>query len=363
MNFRNFYRGRIAMSKRWTAVATALGLVVAVGVIIAVATMRHVGPASQDMSAGSADKRWQAVAPGSVEPRSGQIKVATAVTGLVDKVLVKANDAVFAGEPLILLADDELSARLAAAEAQVAMRKRARDDKAATGAAKDRRTARDAAADAEQAVYEARSAVDRAAAKWRASGRPDAGLTAARSALARAQVDLAKHQDELRRNEAKGPLPTALEGQLSVARAEYTLARAALDNMTIRAPVDGTVLQINVRAGELAAPASPQPLLLLGNLSALRVRAELDERDLGSIKVGQAVSVRAAAFPDREFVGSVLSIAPLVEPGRLDARGIREQTDVNVVEVMVELAQPGLLAVGMKADVYFHPDKTSTDKR
>jgi HlyD family secretion protein len=95
----------------------------------------------------------------------------------------------------------------------------------------------------------------------------------------------------------------------------------------------------------------------------LRVRAELDERDLGSIKVGQAVSVRAAAFPGREFEGSVSSIAPLVEPGRLDARGSREQTDIDVVEVMVELARPGPLAVGMKADVYFHPDKSSTDKR
>jgi HlyD family secretion protein len=133
--------------------------------------------------------------------------------------------------------------------------------------------------------------------------------------------------------------------------------------MTIRAPIDGTVLQINVRAGEVAAPASLQPLLLLANLSALRVRAELDERDLGSIKIGQAVSARAAAFPGREFEGSVSSIAPLVEPGRLDARGLRDQTDVDVVEVMVELARPGPLAVGMKADVYFHPDKSSTDKR
>jgi len=363
MNFLKYYQGLIAMSKRWPAVVTVLGLVVAAGVIIAVATMTRVGTAPQNKTAGSADKRWQAVAPGRVEPRSGQIKVATAVIGLVDKVLVKANDPVFAGEPLIRLVDDELSARLAAAEAQVAMRKRARDDKAATGAAKDRRIARDAAADAEQAVYEARSAVDRAAAKWRATGKPDAGLTAARSALARAQDRLAKQQDDLRRNEANGPLPTALEGQLSVARAEYTIARTALDKMTIRAPIDGTVLQINVRAGELAAPASLQPLLLLADLSVLRVRAELDERDLGSIKVGQAVSVRAAAFPGREFEGSVSSIAPLVEPGRLDARGIREQTDVDVVEVMVELAQLGPLAVGMKADVYFHPDTSSTDKR
>jgi HlyD family secretion protein len=102
---------------------------------------------------------------------------------------------------------------------------------------------------------------------------------------------------------------------------------------------------------------------LLANLSALRVRAELDERDLGSIKVGQAVSVRAAAFPDREFDGGVLSIAPLVEPGRLNACGLRDQSDVDMAEVMIELAQPGPFTVGMKVDVYFHPEESSTNKR
>ena len=352
------------MSQPRTALVTVLGLGVAAGIFMAIATTTRVEPATQGMTAGSPDdKQWQAVAPGRVEARSGQIKVATTVVGLVDQVLVKANDTVFAGEPLIRLFDDELKARLAAAEAQVAVRKRAQDGQRATGKAADRRKAKDAVADAERAVHDARSAVDRAAAERRANGGPDARLTSARSALARAQGELTKRQEELGKIEANSPLLTALEGQLSIARADYTAARAVLDKMTIRAPIDGTVLQVNVRAGELAAPASLQPLLLLADLSALRVRAELDERDLGAIKIGQTVSVRAAAFPGREFDGSVSSIAPLVEAGRLDARGTRNQTDVDVVEVMVELARPGPLTVGMKADVYFHQDESSTDKR
>jgi HlyD family secretion protein len=299
------------------------------------------------------DKRWQAVAPGHVEPCSGQIKVAAEGIGLVDKVMVKANDTVFAGEPLIHLADDELKARLAAAEAQVVVRKRARNEKAATGQAYTRRKAQDAVADAERSVYDARSAVDRVAADLRATGGPDADLTATRSALARAQGDLTKRQQELRTIEDDSPLLTALEGQLSIARAEYAVARSALDKMTVRAPIDGTVLQINIRAGELASPASVQPPLLLANLSVLCVRAELDERDLGAIKVRQPVSVRTAAFPAREFEGSVSSIAPLVEPGRLEPPGTRNQTDVDVVQVMVELMRSDQLTVGMKADVYF----------
>ena len=342
------------MSKRRTTLVAVVGLLVAAGVFMAVATMAPFRPAAQGMSAGSPEeKRWQAVAPGRVEPCSGQIKVAPAVTGLVDKVLVKANDRVFAGEPLIRLSDDELRARLAAADAQVAVRERARDERAATGRAGNRRKAEDAVADAERAVYDARSAVDRAAAGLRANGGPDADLTAARLALTRAQDELSTRQEELRTIEADAPLPTALEGQLSIARAEHAVARSALDKMTIRAPIDGTVLQVNVRAGELATPASLQPPLLLADLSALCVRAELDERDLGSVKVGQAVSVRAAAFPGRDFEGSVSSIAPLVEPGRLAPPGTRNQTDVDAVQVVVGLTGSGQLAVGMKADVYF----------
>ena len=87
---------------------------------MAIAAVAPVKPAAWGMSTDAPeDKGWQAVAPGRVEPCSGQIKVATALVGLVDKVLVKANDRVFAGEPLIHLSDDELRARLAAAEAQV----------------------------------------------------------------------------------------------------------------------------------------------------------------------------------------------------------------------------------------------------
>jgi len=354
----------MTMPKRRTVLVTVLGLIIVAGVFMAVLTMMRIQPATQSTTAGSSnDKRWQAVAPGRVEARSGQIKVATTVVGLVDQVLVKANDTVFAGEPLIRLSDDEPRARLAAAEAQVAVRKRAQDGQRATGTAADRRKAKDAVADAEQAVYDARAAVDRAAADWRANIESDARLAAVRSALARAKAELTKRQEELGKLEANSPLLTTLEGQLSIARADYTVARAALDKMTIRAPIAGTVLQVNIRAGELVMPSALQPLLLLANLSALRVRAELDERDLGSIKLGQAVSVRAAAFPGREFEGRVSSIAPLVEAGHLDARGTRNQTDVDVVAVIVELTRPGPLTVGMKADVYFHPDKPSTGRR
>ena len=346
------------MSKRRTALIAVVGLTAAAGIFMAIAATNPIKPAFWGLSPDQPKERqWQAVAPGRVEPCSGQIKVATAAIGVVDKVLVKVNDRVFAGEPLIHLADEELRARLAAAVAQVSMRERARDERSATGSAKTRRKAEDAVAEAERAVLDARSVVDRAAAKARTKSGPDADLTAARLALTRAQNELSTRQQEFRAVDDDAPLPTAPEGQLSVARSEYAVARAALDKLTLRAPSDGTVLEINVRVGELVSPASPQPPLQVADLSALCVRAELDERDIASVKVAQAVTVRAAAFPGREFEGKVASIAPLVEPGHLEQQGSRGQTDMDVVPVTIGLTGPGELTLGMKTDVYFHSGK------
>lgn len=340
------------MSKRRIALAVVLAVIATGSMLFAIAAMGPVQPMWSSSAEPPREKRWQAVAPGRVEACSGHIKVASAVIGVVQKVLVKANDKVFAGEALIQLADDELRARLAAAETQVAMRERARDERSASGGAKTRRKAQDAVAEAERTLYDARSAVDRAAARLRAKTGSEADLTAARLALTRAQNELPTRQAELRAIEDDA-LPTSLEGQLSIARAEYAVARAALDKMTVRAPIDGTVLQVNVREGEAVSPGSPQPPLQLADLSAMCVRSELDERDIGAVKVGQAVVVRATAFPGREFEGSVTSVAPLIEPGRLEAPGSRDQTDVDVVRVVVGLTAPGELTSGMKADVYF----------
>ena len=177
------------MSKRRTALVAVVALIAGAGALYAITAIAPVGPTRWGVSAETPpEKRWQAVAPGRIEACSGQIKVATAVVGVIQKVLVKTNDKVFAGEALIQLADDELRARLAAAETQVGLRERARDEKSATGSARTRRKALDAVADAERTLYDARSAVDRAAARrhGRSSrARPDMGPVAGRRSPSR----------------------------------------------------------------------------------------------------------------------------------------------------------------------------------
>ena len=93
--------------------------------------------------------------------------------------------------------------------------------------------------------------------------------------------------------------------------------------------------------------------MLLGDVSALRVRAEVDERDVGQIRIGQAVVVRSSAWAGRDVAGKVAFIAPLVEAARAGFRGPRSPSDVDVVEVLIDLTEPGPLLTGAKVDVYF----------
>src|SRR5262249_50569770 len=116
------------MLQRKASVSTVLSLVGLIAVIAfaALITRLQTAPVVVEHAA-RCNTGWQEVASGRVEPLSSEIKITPVGVALVSEVLVKVNDKVFAGEPLIRLKDDEVRARLAAAEAQVALRERARN--------------------------------------------------------------------------------------------------------------------------------------------------------------------------------------------------------------------------------------------
>jgi HlyD family secretion protein len=242
-------------------------------------------------------------------------------------------------------------------QAQVIMRQRVRDDESKKGSS-DRRRASDAVVEAERSIADALAKVDRAGEAARSLGRPpieDSAVTAARAALSNAQDELRKRRDALATVEQTSGLPTFPESELEIARANLNLARIALERTRLRAPIDGQVLQLKARIGEVAPPSQQDPLVVMGDLSSLRIRAELDERASGKVKIGHSVSVRATAFSDQTFTGKVARIAPFVGPSRMNTQPSRA-INVDVVEVSIDLINPGPLIVGMQVDVYFYPD-------
>ena len=249
-----------------------LGLILAYSIAGSALLLHAEDKARPSRAKPGGEKRWQAVAPGRVEPLSGKINIVASIPDLIGEVLVKAGDKVSAGEPLVRLRDPELYARLASVEAQIAMRKRARDDQAPSIWATDRRKAEDVVADAEQVVLNARAAFEQAVLEKRAGRASETDLDSARAALSRAEDDLKRQKADLRKLEKDPatPLPTQAEGQLNVARAELWAAQATIQKLTIRAPITGTVLQVNGKPREMASPSAPQPLVLLGDISPPR---------------------------------------------------------------------------------------------
>jgi len=304
---------------------------------------------------------WVASAPGRVEPRSGEIRLTAQAPGQVAQVLVKVNDKVKAGDVLVVLDEEEARARLAAAQAQEAAQRRDRDNESVGSRAQERRAAEDRLANAERSLHAARVDLDRLVADQRRNAASTDEVERARAQLEAAEKRVEEERAKLSRiaSASDMPLPTRLESALAQARAEVRQAEIAFDRTRIRAPIDGTVLDVNVKVGEMLVPSPEAPAVTLGDLSGLRVRAEVEERDISKIRVGQRVTVRSDAFPGRDFEGKVSSIAAFVGPPRLGSRGPRKPTDLDILEVVIDLdGQPPLLP-GMRADVFFRPDVTS----
>jgi HlyD family secretion protein len=311
--------------------------------------------AAESPKAAAARPAWAASAPGRVEPAGGEIRMSAQVPGRVADVLVGVNDRVAPGDLLVRLADEDLVARVNAARAEVAVRKRDRDNETVSKAAQDRRGAEDRFADAERQLSFAREDLDRALKVKRNGGTgADGDVDKARDAVSKAGDQLEQARTALRKALASNdaPAPTRLEAALTAARAELSLADAALERTRLRAPSNASVLQVNARVGETVAPSPENLLVVVGDVSSLRVRAELEERDIGKVRVGQAAVVRSDAFPGKDFEGSVSSSARSLGPSRLGQRGPRRPTDIDVLEVIIDLNGRPPLLPGMRVDVF-----------
>ncbi len=97
------------------------------------------------------------------------------------------------------------------------------------------------------------------------------------------------------------------------ARAQLELARIALNDTTIRAPLAGVVSKRHAQAGEKLSPDSP--VFSIVDLKHLTLDAQVPASDIPRVKVGQEVQFKVDGFGDRNFAGKVLRINPATEVG------------------------------------------------
>jgi HlyD family secretion protein len=348
---------------RKVAIIAGLGSLCLAGFAVAVLVTGNyplqirIGSAASDAPAisAAAAQVWTASAPGRIEPRSGLIRIGTSLAGKVEAVNVQMNDKVSEGEVLIRIEDKEARARLTAAEAKAATTKKDRDAVAIPAGRENISKAEDAVFTAERSVTNARFDLDDALAANRKNPSNPSAVVNARRRLADANDRLRQEQNAFAtaQNRSGVPAPNALETALIAARSDVTLAETLLDKTRIRAPIAGTVLQIHAKLGELVAPSVELPLVVMGDMSIVRARAEVDEADVSKIRRDHRVFVKNAAYPNKEFEGKVVELAPSLALPRMGSRGARRATDVEVMEVLIDLEGSVPLLPGMRVDVFF----------
>jgi HlyD family secretion protein len=139
------------------------------------------------------------------------------------------------------------------------------------------------------------------------------------------------------------------EAAVVAARVDVENARIALEDTEVRAPADGTILSKSVEVGQVISSPTTDvgggtALLQMADLSQVRVRALVDETDVGKLAAGQRARISVASFPGLTFAGAIEKIEP---------QAIVDQ-NVTLFPVLVALPNPdGRLRPGMNVEASF----------
>jgi RND family efflux transporter MFP subunit len=179
------------------------------------------------------------------------------------------------------------------------------------------------------------------------------------AALREAQAQLFQSESVFRRTKVLHDEKVAADQEFDDADGAYRLAlarrdkaQAALDERTIRAPFAGRILKTYLEEGEsIDARTADTPLFVIGDTRALRVRAEVDEQDIGRLSAGGEARVSADAFPGEVFPGKVASVSGIIGRKKLRSDDPRERMDAKVLEVMIDLPASSRLRPGITVEV------------
>jgi multidrug efflux pump subunit AcrA (membrane-fusion protein) len=293
---------------------------------------------------------------GIIEARTENIAIGTPVGNVVSDVFVKVGDQVKAGDPLFKLRDSVAQAELEVARAAVSLAEAKLERLKSLPRPEDvpvteaRLKAAEAnLADLKNQLQLWESVTDkRAVSQEELSRKRYAVLTAeANLAAARAELDLIKA------GAWKADILIA-EVEVNEAKAKVAQIEAEIERRTIRAPVNGEVLQVKVRLGEYAQPGPLEtPLMLLGDTEDLHVRADVDENDAWRVRpeapAEAAVRGNAAFKTPLEFV----RVEPFIVPKRSLTGDSAERVDTRVLQVIYRFKKGELpVYVGQQMDVF-----------
>lgn len=257
---------------------------------------------------------------GVVEPASELVQIGSALSGLVTELFVQPGDRVAPGQPLFTVDDRAVRAQLQEAEAAIAQ--------------------------ARAAIAEASSARATAARQLALYRNVDDRAAVSRAEVIRAEGDAAAARERL----------GLAQAELQAARARADTLRTEIGRLTVRAPIAGEILAVNIRKGEFVSTqggGNTQPYIEMGETSPLHVRIDIDEEQAPRVALGASATVSPRGAAERQVTARFVRAEPLIVPKRSLTNSAAERVDVRVLQVIYELPETdGLFRVGQQVDAY-----------
>jgi multidrug resistance efflux pump len=143
----------------------------------------------------------------------------------------------------------------------------------------------------------------------------------------------------------------AARSEVVVAEAKLHAAEAELAKTRLLAPTDGKVLEVFAEPGELASMTTPQPVLIMADLSGRRVRAFVEELDVDRVQAGQTANIAADGMPGRTFEGKVAVVLPRMGKRAPQSDAANEMKDLYYREVLIDLDGADELPTNLRVQV------------
>lgn len=252
------------------------------------------------------------VASGHVESQF-RVEIGSQMTGTVAQVAVQEGETVRKGQPLIVLASDELmntqtQAHDVMTQAQAHVRQ-LRELSLPT-ALEARRSAAASLLGTQQ-IY------DRAVILMRKGFMTRAALDDAKKNLDMARTQVRTANAQVGSAQAGGSDYATAQSQLDQARAALAAATSRLAYTTILAPRDGVLIARSVERGAVVTPG--QTLMVLAPAGSVQLVLQIDERNLGKVALGQTALASADAYPNKQFPATIVFINPGIDIARASA--------------------------------------------
>jgi HlyD family secretion protein len=235
-----------------------------------------------------------------------RINIGTQVVGIIKDVPVAEGQTVKAGDVLIELDDTDAHEAVKFAQSVVAQWHTKLDQLANVSA----RLAEETKTQAQAAVVDSQIAYDRALKLYRQGYGAKVTLDAARKALDIAQSQVRAADLQIATSRPGGMDYLSAQAQLDQAIASLNSAEAKLGYYQIKAPRNGILISRDVERGNVVQPSAV--LMVLAPAGETQIVVQIDEVNLGLLKVGQKATISADAYPKQNFNGQLSYINPSI---------------------------------------------------